>query len=185
MRNGGSVSVPVSTRPLPKPLLLEPLQGVPSPWPYGQDRVPLRAQTAAPNKRGRSEDDSSANPNASDIHPGADHAHFRSKAAIKANHMVVAYRLPYRDNRSGNFLGLIWPSRRTARRFLNRSDSPLDGTGFEPSVPPNRRLRKCARPIATSAVLTRTRGLRRNEVSACSIPRSGWPAEALPAAVLS
>jgi hypothetical protein len=60
--------------------------------------------------------------------------HFRSKAAIKANHIVVAYRLPYRDNRSGNFLGLIWPSK-LRKRSMHRRDQFRNLIGLDCMMP--------------------------------------------------
>jgi hypothetical protein len=49
--------------------------------------------------------------------------HFRSKAAIKANYIVLAYRLPYRDKRSGNFLWLIWLSKLVKGSMHRRDQS--------------------------------------------------------------
>jgi hypothetical protein len=46
---------------------------------------------------------------------------FACKAAIEANHMVVAYGLPHRDGRGTNFFGLNWLSK-LSKRSMHRRD---------------------------------------------------------------
>jgi hypothetical protein len=51
-------------------------------------------------------------------------------AAIEANHVFVANRLPHRHSRSEDFLGLIWPSK-LRKRSVYRCDEFRNLTGSD------------------------------------------------------
>jgi hypothetical protein len=60
--------------------------------------------------------------------------HLGPVAAIEADYIVVAHRLPYRHSRSQNFFGLTWPSK-PSKRSMNRRNEFWDLTRSNPMMP--------------------------------------------------
>jgi hypothetical protein len=117
-----------SDRHLPKPVLFVSLPGRPAPSACGPAQVALPSWSAAPNRQGRSKDGLSASPSLQifirvQTMPCTDMPtqHRGSVAAIEADHIVLAYRLPHRNGRSANFLGFR-PLSKLTKRSMYRCD---------------------------------------------------------------
>src|SRR5215472_7324301 len=130
------------SRNLPALIEIESVASMqPVPWTCDQGQALLPVRSAAPSRRG-GQRMIPPQPPSRQIFIRAQPMlcvdmptqRFPSEAAVEANHILVADRLPYRNSRSVNFLRLKWRSKLT-KCSMYQCDEFWNLTGYDCMVP--------------------------------------------------